>query len=322
MNFNTIIFNEAGRVRSGWRFALFLFSFIFFLTIAGSLVVGVFAALGAELAPSTLRFILINSSISLALALALGWFWGRSLEDLPFRALGASFTKNWLKDLIWGLIFGALSMAAAVAIAVAFGGLSFDFNRSYGTAAILLTLGVSMAVFTIAAAFEEAFFRGYILQTFARARLAWLAIILTSVFFAMAHYGNPNATAFSIVNTALAGVWLGVAYLKTRNLWFPFGVHLMWNWTQGAFFGVEVSGLQNLITAPFLREIDAGPVWLTGEKYGIEGGIACTVALVVSTIAIWFAPFLKPTDEMLAFSSKEVSGEQRAVSSEHSEKES
>jgi membrane protease YdiL (CAAX protease family) len=314
MNFNDIFFNEFGRVRSGWRFALFLLSFIFFGILVGGAVIGLASAAGIEFAPGTLRYILVNSSISLVLALALGWLWGKSLEDLPFRALGAHFTKNWFKDLIWGLIFGAFSIALAIGIAVGFGGLSFEFNRAYGSAAILLTLGVTMAVFAVAAAFEEALFRGYILQTFARAQLAWLAIVLTSVFFALAHYNNPNATAFSVLNTALAGLWLGVAYLKTRNLWFPFGVHLMWNWMQGAFFGVEVSGLQKLITAPFLREIDTGPIWLTGENYGIEGGIACTIALIVSTAAIHFAPFLKPTDELLALTSEE-SGRQETVDS-------
>ena len=305
MDFNTVFFNEFGRLKSGWRFLVFALSFIALGMIIGAVVFSFFSALQVDFSPGNLLFIVVNSSISLSLALFLGWLWGKTLEDLPFRALGAWFTKNWFKDLIWGLIFGAFSLLAACAIAVAFGGLSFQFNQNHGTAAILLTLGVSLLVFTVAAAFEEALFRGYILQTFARAQLAWLAIILTSVFFAFAHYGNPGATVFSIINTGLAGVWLGVAYLKTRNLWFPFGVHLMWNWMQGAFFGIEVSGLQNLITAPFLREIDAGPVWLTGESYGIEGGIACTIALVVSTALIWFAPFLKPTEEMVALTSEE-----------------
>jgi uncharacterized protein len=305
MNFKAIYFNESGRVRSGWRFMIFLLSVVLCGTIFGGLAYSVFSAMQVDFSPGTLLFILVNSTISLFLALFFGWLYGKILEDLPFRALGAWFTKNWLKDLIWGLIFGAFSLLLACAAAAASGGLSFRFNQSHGTAAILLTLAVSLAIFAIAAAFEEAFFRGYILQTFARARLAWLAIILTSVFFAFAHYGNPGATVFSTVNTALAGVWFGVAYLKTRNLWFPFGIHLMWNWMQGAFFGIEVSGLQNLITAPLLQEIDAGPIWLTGENYGIEGGIACTIALMVSTALIWFAPFLKPTAELLALTSAE-----------------
>lgn len=314
MDFNTIFFNNFGRVRSGWRFAVFLLSFLSAGTVVSGIVLTIFSTTRLNFTPGTLLFILVNSSVSLALALLLGWLWGKFLEDLPFRALGAAFSKNWLKDLVWGLVIGALSLILACVVAVSFGGLSFEFNRNHGTAAILLTLGVSAAVFTVAAAFEEAFFRGYMLQTFARARLAWLAIVLTSVFFALAHYGNPGATAFSVLNTALAGVWLGVAYLKTRNLWFPFGVHLAWNWVQGAFFGVEVSGLQNLIIAPLLREIDAGPIWLTGENYGLEGGVACTIALVASTAAIWFAPFLKPNEEMLALTNVEKTApESRSV---------
>jgi uncharacterized protein len=307
MNLNSIFFNEVGRLRSGWRFAVFVLLFMFFGAIFGGAVFSVFSALAVDFSTGTLLFILVNSTISLFLSLFLGWLVGKFLEDLPFRALGAWFTKNWFKDLVWGLIFGMFSLLVACAIAAAFGGLNFQFNKNHGTAAILLTLGVSLAIFAIAAAFEEAFFRGYILQTFARARLAWLAIILTSVFFAFAHYGNPGATVFSIINTGLAGIWLGAAYLKTRNLWFPFGIHLMWNWMQGAFFGIEVSGLKGLITAPLLQEIDAGPIWLTGENYGIEGGIACTIALVVSIALIWYVPFLKPAEEMLAYTSEEKS---------------
>ena len=63
----------------------------------------------------------------------------------------------------------------------------------------------------------------------------------------------------------------GAAYLKTRTLWFPFALHFAWNWVQGAFLGITVSGLKQLITAPLFRATDAGPVWLTGGEYGIEG---------------------------------------------------
>jgi hypothetical protein len=112
------------------------------------------------------------------------------------------------------------------------------------------SLLISLAVFIVGAAFEEALFRGYLLQTFARADLAWLAIALTSLFFAVGHLGNANATHLSTVNTALAGVWFSVAYLKTRALWFPFSLHLMWNWFQGAIFGIEVSGITSLTAAP------------------------------------------------------------------------
>jgi uncharacterized protein len=314
MNINAAFFNEFGRLRSGWRFAVFVLAFIFTSGLAGVAAVALFSSFGVSFEPGNLLFLLVQSAVSLVVALGLGWLCGKFLEGLPFRALGASFGKNWLRDLFWGLVIGAGSISLACLLAVVFGGLSFQFNRNHGTAAILLTLAVSFAVFAAAAAFEEALFRGYVLQTFARARLAWLAIVLTSAFFALAHYGNPEASTLSILNTGLAGIWLGAAYLKTRTLWFPFGVHLMWNWMQGAFFGVEVSGLKQLITAPLLQELDAGPIWLTGSDYGLEGGLACTVALIVSTAIIWYAPFLKPTAEMAALTGEE-GGEKLRVES-------
>lgn len=305
MNFQNIFTNDFGRLRSGWRFAVFMLAFIFIGRLLGGIAESVFDRMAIDFRQGTLLFILINSFLSLLAAVFVGWLCEKYLEDLPFRALGAWFTKNWLKDLILGLAMGAGALSFAVFIAVVFGGLSFNFNQVHGSSAIWLTLGVSLVVFTFGAAFEEALFRGYILQTFARANLAWMAIGMTSLFFAMAHGGNPNASFLSTLNTALAGIWFGAAYLKTRTLWFVFGLHLAWNWMQGAIFGIEVSGITSLTTAPLLREIDAGPVWLTGENYGIEGGIACTIALVAFTLLIWFAPFLKPTGEMLALTDRE-----------------
>jgi hypothetical protein len=76
------------------------------------------------------------------------------------------------------------------------------------------------------------------------------------------------------------------------------GLHLFWNWTQGSIFGIEVSGLTDIVTTSLLKESDPGPDWLTGGNYGIEASISCTVALIVSTIAVHFMPGLKPSDEM------------------------
>lgn len=307
MNLSRIFFNQNKKLRSGWRFAIFLFLFLFFGSIIGAAAAYLLSSLGVDFSLGSVLFISLNSSLSFVLAVTLGWLCGKYLEDLPFRALGCWFTKNWLKDLSVGLLLGAVTLIFAVLIAVAFGGLRFDLNQSNGSSAILLTLSISLIVFIIGAAFEEAFFRGYILQTFARANLAWLAIALTSLFFAAGHLGNENANYLSSLNTILAGIWFSAAYLKTRTLWLPFGLHLMWNWFQGAIFGIEVSGITSLTTAPLLKEIDSGPIWLTGENYGIEGGIACTAALIISTLVIWFMPIFKTTEEMLALTSEEKS---------------
>jgi hypothetical protein len=260
---------------------------------------------------SSLLSFLSQNVILLALAILVGWLCGKFLEDLPFRALGAGFNKNWLKDFLAGLMVGAVSISIAVLIAIVFGGMKLQLNQNAGQSAILLTLGASLLIFTIAAAAEEAYFRGYILQTFARARLAWLAIGFTSLFFAFAHFNNPSANRVSITNTALAGIWFGAAYLKTRNLWFPFGIHLTWNWFQGAIFGIPVSGITEVTTAPLFQQSEKGSDFLNGGDYGIEGGLACTIALLLSTVLIYFLPLLKPSEEMLTLTGEEKRGELR-----------
>jgi uncharacterized protein len=305
MNLKTIFFNEFGRIRSGWRFTIFLLSFFLVTTALLLFATNILMALPVGYTPYSLQSFVMQFSISFAVVVFFGWLYGRLFEDLPFRALGFWVTKNWFKNLVSGFVIGAGSLALAALIAFVFGGLTFHYNHSAGTAAILLTLSSTLVIFIAGAAFEEAFLRGYALQTFSRAKLAVFGAVLTSLIFAMMHNGNPGASPLSWLNTFLAGVWFAVAYFKTRDLWFPFGLHLAWNWFQGSIFGISVSGLDQLAPAPLMKAVDAGPAWLTGAGYGLEGGIACTLALLVSTALIYFLPLFKPSAEMIAFSSEE-----------------
>ena len=303
MKLKSIFVDQRNILRSGWRFVVFLTTFIFLAITLNEVLYGALTALGIPLKQGSITAFVVVGFIWLIPALLVGWLCGKFLEGLPFRALGAWFTSNWLSHLLLGLVIGALSVGFAVMIAMAFGGLSFEFNTSYDEAAIFRTMLFSFLVFAVRAALEEAIFRGYVFQTFSRAGLSWLAIILTSVPFSLVHLDNPSATTAAALNTVLAGIWFGVAYLKTRDLWFVWGIHLTWNWVQGAVFGIEVSGLTDITAAPLLKEIDKGPTWLTGETYGIEGGIACTIAIVVSTVAIHFLPILRPSEEMARLTS-------------------
>jgi hypothetical protein len=305
MSLKNIFFNQFGRLRSGWRFLIFLLSFGMLAAFSGTGAIAVLSRLPIGFTPDSLLALFVPFTIFAALAIFLGWLYGKIFEDLPFRALGLWVTKNWLKDLLAGCVLGAASLGFAALLAAVFGGVDFRFNQTAGASPIILTLGVSLALFISGAVFEEAFFRGYMLQTLARAKLFWVGLIITSFLFASAHNDNPSANVLSWLNTFIAGVWFAVAYYKTRNLWFPFGLHLMWNWFQGAILGINVSGLQRIAPAPVLQASDAGPDWLTGGQYGLEGGIACTIALIFSTALIYFLPFLKPTEEMLALTSEE-----------------
>lgn len=305
MKIQDFFLNSAGRLRSGWRLLIFLFLFIFVCQP----IIAAFGIFLKTLSPQYSENFWLTFTlpvlVSAILVIVLDWTCGYLMENLPFRSLGFSFAGNWLKDSFFGLVIGAATIGFAALLAMIFGGLSFQLNRTADTNQILMTLGGSLIVFIIGAINEEALFRGFMLQTMTRAKFALGGVILTSFLFASAHFLNPNFALLSWLNTFLAGVWFAAAYLKTRNLWFPMTIHLAWNWLQGAFLGINVSGIKELTAAPILQAVDQGPTWLTGGHYGLEGGFACTAALIISTVIIRFLPFLKPTEEMMLLTDEE-----------------
>lgn len=315
MNPQQLFINSAGRLRSGWRILVFTLVYIALLFLL-STVVRVAYAVGFQLAPG--RGLggyfedLVFRLLLLIAALLAGFLCTRWLEGLPWRSLGLAFHRGWWRDFVVGSLIGVASLAFATVMATAAGGLRFAVTPRNMFLPVVQTLLQSAMLFIFAALAEEALFRGYPLQTLARAGLAWLAILLTSVPFAAVHLQNPNVVkGFTFINTALAGVWLAVAYLRTRSLWLPLGVHWAWNWALGSLFGLPVSGITTIAPNPLLRGSDLGPAWLTGGSYGIEGGVACTIALIVSTIFIWRMKFVSATPEM----GRLTSGENPATSS-------
>jgi membrane protease YdiL (CAAX protease family) len=238
----------------------------------------------------------------LAGALGAGYFCARLLEGLPWRSLGLTFHTGWLRDLVFGFIIGFASLVVAVAIASK--GFKFSLGNTGWLPIVKSMIGSAVLLF-VAALAEEAMFRGYGLQTLTRAKLAWLGVLLTSVPFGLVHLSNPNVVpGVTFANTALAGIWLAAAYLRTRSLWLALGVHWSWNWALGWFFGIPVSGLQ-LVSNPLLNVQDNGPKWLTGGSYGIEGGVACTIALILFTAFLWKTHRLSATAELKQMTSEE-----------------
>ena len=309
MDLNKIFINQVGRLRSGWRLLVFLLVYILVLFVL-STGARVFYAIAVRIAPS--RGIddflqnMIFRIVVLATVLIAGYICARWLEGLPWRSLGLWFHPRWLRHFLVGSFVGAASLALATGIAAAGGGLRFQLSSSSVLLGVVQTLVLTAALFVVAALAEEALFRGYPLQTMARAKLAAVGVVVTSVSFASGHMGNPNFKhGLPVMNLILAGVWFSVAFLRGRSLWFPLGIHWAWNWALGSIFGLPVSGVTRFAPHPILKGVDLGPAWLTGGGFGIEGGIACTIAMLVSTLVIWRVRLVSPTDELVRLTSQE-----------------
>lgn len=129
--------------------------------------------------------------------------------------------------------------------------------------------------------FEETLFRGIVQRQIERMGGSWVALAITSAIFGFAHLMNPNATLVAgIAITVEAGLLLGAAYLVTRRLWLPIGIHAGWNFTQAWVFSAPVSG--GAVKPGLLVTRLDGPVWLTGGAFGLEASL---VAMVVATAA-------------------------------------
>ena len=182
------------------------------------------------------------------------------------------------RNLLLGLGIGAGIMGSVVAVEAIFGVYSI---AGPGDTVNLLPELVALGLFP--AISEEIFFRGILFRWCEELGGSWFALALTSAFFGLAHLYNPNATAFSSFAIAVeAGVLLGGAYMLTRSLWLPMGLHAAWNITQGEIFDVPVSGLamDGMVNAKI-----QGPELLSGGQFGFEASI---VALLLATaIGVW-----------------------------------
>jgi len=301
-----IFFNDSGRLRSGWRLTIFLLILIFSLILWEQIVRVLYGLVSGHWSiphPDLVLGLVYRGGL-LVIALGVGYLCAHFLEELPWRSLGASLHKGWLKDLIIGSVLGFATLVVAVVIAIVGRGLRFSVNQVDRTSIVRSMIG-SGVILVIAAFAEEALFRGYALQTLTRAKLAWLGVVLTLALFGVAHLTNPNVVpGFTFTNTAIAGLWFAVAYLRTRSLWLPLGLHWSWNWALGWFFGLPVSGL-NLASHPLLKASDTGPLWLTGGSYGIEGGLGATIALALCTLFLWRTSIISADPELKKLTSEE-----------------
>lgn len=134
---------------------------------------------------------------------------------------------------------------------------------------------------------EEMFFRGYGFQVLLANWGPYATIVPVGVVFALLHGSNPGATWFALANTAGFGVLFGCAYLRSRDLWLPIGLHFGWNLAL-PLFGVNVSGLRIRVTG-YEMSWTAGKLWSGGE-YGPEAGLLTSAVLLLLFAYVWKAP--------------------------------
>lgn len=199
-----------------------------------------------------------------------------------FNAFGLQFDKFAFTDFIKGLVIVILMNLVFVIVGILMG---YDYklhNNSLIFDYKVLTF-YSSQIFVMAY-LEEILFRGLFFQTIRERFGDFVAILLLSIFFSLAHYFNPNISTMGLINIVLAGVMLSVLYITTESLWLPFSFHFFWNLNQQVILGSNISGINFDIQFFELTAIGSDNAWLFGGQFGIEEGILTTFLLTFLTL--------------------------------------
>ena len=199
----------------------------------------------------------------------LGLWWGRpSADNLAIGLIGGIGSACLV--LVPPVVTRAARFTSTPAEPSTFGTLAF--------VTILLAVGVVG---------EELLFRGYGFQVLIAALGPYSTVLPVGVVFALLHSGNPNFTGLALANTTGFGILFGYAYLRSRDIWLPIGLHFGWNFTL-PLFGVNLSGLRMKVTG-YELSWNAGRLW-SGGDYGPEASILSSAVLVVLFVYLWKAP--------------------------------
>ncbi|WP_040951014.1 CPBP family intramembrane glutamic endopeptidase [Gorillibacterium massiliense] len=206
----------------------------------------------------------ILTLVGSAVVIFIYWLAMKFLARRPVPEL--LFQRRAVSEVILGAVVGLIFIIVSTALIVLLGGYSFKWsNENVGSIVWPIITTQLVAAFV-----EELIFRGLAFQAIERMGGSWFALTLTSLFFGIAHLGNPGATAWGALSITIeAGVLLGAAFLWRRNVWFIVSLHFFWNTIEG-LLGIPVSGHPS--SGLFTVEV-TGPALLTGGQFGLEASI-------------------------------------------------
>jgi len=282
VKFSDIFLAPDRRLRPTWRAVLFVPVLVVFLVAFST---AAFTLLGHArfLADAELGMMLgayvtvLSTTLTTLLFLPL-------LDRRSYRTLGLWFYPGWGGELSVGLLGGVGLISAVVGLMALFSQVEFRPGPLNAPAA-LGALVWYVLLLVPAATFEELLFRGYPFQRLVEGLGAMGAVLLLSALFGLVHLSNPSPTSLSTANTMLVGILLALAYLKTRGLWLPVGLHFAWNFWLGFVFSLPVSGIE--LSRTLLQAKVDGPDWLSGGSYGPEGSVLTTAVILAA--AFWLA---------------------------------
>ena len=274
-NLKTLFLNSDRQLRNGWWILIFI-GFIALTRVAYKPLTHSLKSLGMPdlwLEPAPFLFTLLAT-----------WACTR-LRIEPLSSVGFRLDQRWFRELALGTLLGIGTVLVVAGMIWAIGGVRFELDpaRSVGT------LLIGLYVFLFVALLEENLYRGFIFQRLLDGIGIWPTQIALAALFALIHWGNPGMQASTEIVASLdlflGALLLGLAYLRTRSLALPVGLHLGWNWAQGNVLGFRVSGYDH--TGWLKPSFQGHAEWITGGAFGPEASIFSPLVSLLMIVSLW-----------------------------------
>lgn len=261
--------NSEKQIRNGWW--ILMFFLLVGLTLMPALLV---AQQNAKDVPIGLQ----------AAIIALASLICQLLRRKPLAELLGELNVRWLKDLSLGGMAGSALMLFPALTMRLLGWVHWQWNPTG-----LSTLASVALLFAGVAVTEELLFRGFVFQRLIDGLGQWPTQLILASFFLLTHLDNPGMTGdvkvLAGMNIFLASLVFGLAFIRTKSLAMPLGLHFMANLMQGGVLGFGVSGTDQ---SGLLKPIFAGvPEWLTGRQFGLEASVPGLIFVVITLILLY-----------------------------------
>lgn len=196
------------------------------------------------------------------------------------KFLGLNFTARTPIHFLKSLLFVVIPFAVIAIVYYSLGKSDIIVNEPSVKSIILAIL-----ILMIIAIQEEIFFRSFLINSLHFKFNEKISILISAVTFSLLHLGNASSSMLSTTTTFLAGILLGLMYLRTMNLWYPIFFHFFWNFGQALLLNSNISGVASNISLFNYEKMDL-PKFLTGGFYGFENTIASILILLVLIFAV------------------------------------
>jgi uncharacterized protein len=176
-----------------------------------------------------------------------------------------------------GLLIGLLLQSLTIFVMHLAGSYTITGFNSMNVLLIPLAMAISSSVF------EELLIRGVLFRIMEQSLGSYAALGISALIFGLLHVSNPNSNIWIGLSLAIqAGLLLGAAFMVTRSLWVPIGIHFAWNFFQSGVFGAATSGIQ--FQNSLLSVMIDGNKWITGGAFGPEGSVQATLFCLIAAV--------------------------------------